>query len=1650
MSKNVSNNFKNIIKAGGPFYSYVIMKLSNGTEITLTSENDFTISGTGYSEGENSGFPLGSALSKTVTLNLDNTTMTGALQDVDSDNILDTQNDEIITQENSLGNDYYYARFTLYTEADLPDGTTERIQEGVFTVIDSVAPGDVLEITGYDDMYKADTEFVSTLTYPVSAQQLLNEVCSKCDITLGSASFKNNNYQIQQAPEGLTGRQVIGYIAQIAGGNAVINPSGQLIIKSYDFSDFVDEDVIAGEIETESGIHILSEYINDPDISTDDVTITGVSTTIESDDSDEDETYLVGSEYYAIKIDNPLIVGNEKTAIDLIADSIIGITMRPFSGTFMPDPTIEFMDLCYVIEKRDATYKSFITSHDFDYIGSSNVSCGVESPERYSGTYYSNASEVYQKAKKQIQNNKTQWEQAIENLSQQVANASGLYTTEETQPDGSTIFYMHNKPTLEESDIVWKMTAETLTVSTDGGKTWNAGITVNGQVIAQIMSTIGLNFDWGVGGTLIIQDASGNQTAYIDAETGTVRLSVEELKIVGKTVEEIANEESETVLNDFVDSVYTPTITNLQNQIDGQIETWFYNYIPTAENYPASEWTTDTEKDKHLGDLFYVVDNAEYGGQAYRWAKIGTDYLWDYVEDTAVVKALADAATAKDTADQKRRVFVTTPYPPYDVGDLWVGDDTSDMMRCQVSRQSGNYVSTDWIKAVKYTDDTELYNFIQTDYTETIQEIYESVDQKSETWYQSEDPSLNWTEKENVSLSDMSSDVILDVSGEEITTIFESEKSKHEGDLWKDSDTNVEYIYKDGVWIEMPIPDDVFDKIDGKAQIFVTQPVPPYSIGDLWFNSDTSDIMTCINSRDNGSYNEGDWQKRNKYTDDTYAEQVENDLNDFSEAVTEGMDNLQTQIDGKIETWYYEHEPTLENEPASAWTTDAEKQKHVGDLFYWQSNGHSYRFTQAGDSTFTWTLIQDSDIQNALITANNAQDTADNKRRVFVVTPQPPYDIGDLWCNGEDILTCSTARPQGSLYVSSDWEKLNSYTDDTLANEALEEARQARNLNIILDNEYQGIPADYEGNIGTFPEVKTFVQVLYGHTDVSTDCIYAITKSNSVTGSWDNATRTYTVTGLSEDTGWVDITASYLSLFTTTKRFNVQKVKDGEPGEDGPPGAAGAPGRTYTIEPSVNVLKRASDNSIAPNFIEFNAYYRDGNSATRTAYAGRWIIEETADGDEWTTIYTSSANENSVTHYLYSMLADSDGSAIANASGDTIGIPRDIVAIRAKLYAAGGTTNLLDMQSVAVVIDVDNLTHEEIFNLLTNNGAIQGIYQEGNQLYINAEYIQTGTMSADRIYGGTLTLGGANNNNGTMITQDENGDIKSEISNEGIEFYESSHLIGKINPVYFEDVSKGALVISGSGEYSGVVALSRGYVNGNNITDCDIVLSQENISGLYGGINILSNIYFRERNGISRSLYFENGYITSTNINLTGYNDYLNITVYDGNDLRLQTNRYPYTGNSVLDVDMDIDMGYNDILNQSDERVKTDISLFSESAINIINDIQIYGYTWIESGKSEKAGFIAQQLESDVSADFTKTGKDGVHNVKPTKMIPYIVKAVQELSEEIESLKKEICDLKGESYTLKEHKKDKWKPSDMSLEEKQEFIKEISRTQKEG
>lgn len=207
----------------------------------------------------------------------------------------------------------------------------------------------------------------------------------------------------------------------------------------------------------------------------------------------------------------------------------------------------------------------------------------------------------------------------------------------------------------------------------------------------------------------------------------------------------------------------------------------------------------------------------------------------------------------------------------------------------------------------------------------------------------------------------------------------------------------------------------------------------------------------------------------------------------------------------------------------------------------------------------------------------------------------------------------------------------------------------------------------------------------------------------------------------------------------------------------GDPGADGKPGRTYIIEPSCSVLKRSADNTISPNFLEFNAYYRDGDSATRYTYKGRFVIEETADGNTWTTIYRSTVDESTVKHYLYTILTDSSGQAVTDGNGTTVGIPRDITNIRCKLYASGGTTTLMDMQSVAVAVDVASLTQEQIVEILSNDGEFKGLYYLNGHLYI----------SLDALMGNAAILGGTKNGNGYLKIQDANGTVKGLIDRSG-------------------------------------------------------------------------------------------------------------------------------------------------------------------------------------------------------------------------------------------------------------------------------------------
>lgn len=1017
---NVSNEFKQLMTERQDFKCNAEVTLANGTVLPL-GEDDFSINNNSLvdSAGANT-IPLGVALSRNVQL-------------------------EIMNDDDHLSNyDFFGAKIRLYLTFEL-SSTTEKIEYGTFTVTQPETYGNVVTVVGHDDMYKADKSYSTSLTFPATAKSVLIDSCDTCGILIGDSNFLHNDFQIPTMPSSeYTHRQIIGFIAMIACGNARIDRTGRLQIMTYDF-DYDSED-----------IHKLVDY-NKLTSDTNDVQVTGVRmtqkvTTTDDDGntSDTEKTVQVGKDGYVLSVENPLVTGHEETLISWIYEKFENVTFRAFTMDYISYPIAEFMDKIKVTDWRENSFYSVLTDVNFVFFGYTTLKNSAESPLRNQSNYTSSNQKAIIQGKQLVEQERNNRQNALDKMQEALKNSNGMYATQEILLDGSTIYYLHDKPTLVESKNVIKLTSEVIGFSIDGGKTYPYGFTITGEMVARLLYTEGINADYINTGALTVKDKSGNIIFYADMETGTVKISGDNVTIGGKSAPD----------------------------------------------------------------------------------------------------AISDAV-----------------------------------------KESKNYA-------------------------------------------------------------------------------------------------------------------------DGK-------------------------------------------------------------VSDFAETVTKSVADLQNQIDGQIETFYYDYEPTLKNIPASDWTTEDDKKKHEGDLFYWKSKGYAYRFFKDGD-TWKWQLVQDTDVTKALQTASFAQSTANSKCRVFLTQPTPPYDTGDMWNQGQngDILTCVVARGEGASYVETDWQKLNKYTDDETANKALEEARKSRAMIINLDNDYQAITTDYKGEYTTFPECRTTAQVLYGHTDISNDCTYNVQKSSGVVGSWNNSTHTYTVTALTTDVGWVDITANYLNTYSVTKRFDIAKLKGGIPGETGATGPQGekgntgatgpqgSAGRTYFMETSSSIVKMSADNTIVPNYITLSGYYRDGTATARTAYKCRFKIEETTDGDTYTTVYTSSSDETDITHALYSVLAS--GSSGVTASGSSgIGISRNLTALRCTMYAAGGFSQVLDIETIPVAIDVDALTHEDIFNLLTNDGAWQGIYRGSDgKLYINFTYAR----------GGTLNLGGKANTygNGQMHVYDANDNEIVDINTKGI------------------------------------------------------------------------------------------------------------------------------------------------------------------------------------------------------------------------------------------------------------------------------------------
>ena len=457
-------------------------------------------------------------------------------------------------------------------------------------------------------------------------------------------------------------------------------------------------------------------------------------------------------------------------------------------------------------------------------------------------------------------------------------------------------------------------------------------------------------------------------------------------------------------------------IADLQNQVDGAIETWFYEGVPTLKNAPASSWTTDKDKDTHLGDLYY--DNKT--GKAYRFAKDGNTYKWTIITDTDIAKALSDASKAQETADGKMKVFSTQPIPPYQLGDIWVNATyptdgsiyKNEILRCQTAKTKGSsFAIADWTKASKYTDDSALNTFKE-EYKNDMASYKEQLDEKVETWFYNYAPTT-----QNKPASDWTTDTL---------------KSQHAGDLFYNTSNGYTYRWTGTAWARikdndintaMTAASKAQDTADGKRTVFTSQPTVPYDEGDLWASGgdDGKTLMVCVKSRVTGSFTSSEWVKAN-----------DSDLNAFAKTIEESLKGIRDQLDKKAETWYQA------TDPSTSWTTDDAKKEHKGDLWYNTSN----------NQTFFWngTKWDKQDVPTEVF------DKIDGKSSIYVSKPAS-YEERDLWILEAAYTLGGVAYSKGELVVATktnasfsaaDWTKKVKYTDDTVANAAKKAAEEAK------------------------------------------------------------------------------------------------------------------------------------------------------------------------------------------------------------------------------------------------------------------------------------------------------------------------------------------------------------------------------------------------------------------------------------------------------------------------------------------------------------------------------------------------------------------------------------------------------------------------------
>ncbi len=479
-------------------------------------------------------------------------------------------------------------------------------------------------------------------------------------------------------------------------------------------------------------------------------------------------------------------------------------------------------------------------------------------------------------------------------------------------------------------------------------------------------------------------------------------------------------------------------VSGLAGKIDGKIESWFQD----STSDPSSAWTDNDTKTLHLGDIWWQTDTSTL----HRYKYASSAYSWERITDEKATSAFNNAATAQDTADGKRRVFIDEPVPPYDRGDLWDRGGTVGIYRCETAKAAStdddptSFAGSDWVvvadltgsnSAASITGQGSLATLSTVAYSNLESGLAGRLDGKVETFFDvaANAPSADWDGT--------------------------AENNLHLGDLWWQTDANVlaRYHYDGQNYVWQLITDqkaiDAFanaaiaqDTADGKRRVFVDTPVPPYDIGDLWDRGATLGIWRASTAKaastedEPTAYAEADWGVAADTTSENTAAGFEGQgtlatLNNV--AYGQLADTLASLIDGKVEQHYGTTDPQTAWENADAAVETATKNEHLNDLWYKTDSKTLYVYiagddptTEGTTETFYWQKVESQDAIDAADAAAQAADTADGKRRVFVDTPAPPYDVGDLWDRGSEagggIWRAKTAKAANAAYALSDWQ----------------------------------------------------------------------------------------------------------------------------------------------------------------------------------------------------------------------------------------------------------------------------------------------------------------------------------------------------------------------------------------------------------------------------------------------------------------------------------------------------------------------------------------------------------------------------------------------------------------------------------------------------